>query len=92
MQPPVSYEPDLYSKLTGKPNNAKAWNQDRGLENGQKALEKARGAWGKDGEGVREFGELILRILEGVDAEELVRRELDREDARIVKALMDGEM
>lgn len=92
MQPPVSHEPDLYSKLTGKHNNPKAWNQDKGLENGRKALGKAREAWGKDGEGVREFGELILRIVEGVDAEELVRRELERENARIVKALMEGEM
>jgi hypothetical protein len=92
MQPPPRPEPDLYSKLTGKHNHQKAWNQDRGLEKGREALGKARAAWGKDGEGVREYGELVLRIVEGIDAEESVRLELERENARIVRALLDGEM
>lgn len=92
MQPPSDASPNLYEKLTGKHNRQKAWNQDQGLENGREALRKGREAWGKDGEGVREYGELILRIVEGVDAEELVRRELERENARIVKALLDGEL
>jgi hypothetical protein len=91
MQPPVTQSPDLYSKLTGKHNHQKSWNQDRGLEKGRKALDKAREAWGTDGEGVREYGELILRLVEGVNAEDLVRRELESENARIVKALMEGE-
>jgi hypothetical protein len=92
MQPPKENTPDMYEKLTGKHNSKKGWNQDRGLEKGRAALGHARAAWGKDGEGVREFGELVLRIVEGVDAEELVRRELERENARIVKALLEGEM
>jgi len=78
--------------LTGKTNHQRAWNQDRGLEKGREALDRVREAWGKDGEGVREYGELVLRIVEGVDAEELVRRELERENTRIVKALLDGEI
>lgn len=82
----------MREKLTGKTNHQKAWNQDRGLENGRKALDRARGAWGKDGEGVREYGELVLQIVEGIDAEEAVRRELEKENARIVRALLDGEM
>jgi hypothetical protein len=92
MQPPSDASPDLYEKLTGKHNHQNAWNQDRGLKRGREALDKARDAWGKDGEGVREYGELVLRIVEGVDAEELVRGELERENARIVKALLDGEL
>jgi hypothetical protein len=92
MQPPSSQSPDLYSKLTGKHNNPKAWNQERGMEKGKQALDKAREAWGKDGEGVREFGRLVLRLVEGVDDEELVRRELERENRRIVEALMEGEI
>ncbi|KAG0646102.1 putative zinc-finger [Hyphodiscus hymeniophilus] len=92
MQPPASQSPDLYHKLTGKNNNPKAWNQDRGMEKGIEALRTARGLWGKDGEGVREFGELVLRIVEGLDQEEIVRRELERENLRVVKALMDGEL
>ena len=82
----------MYAKLTGKHNPQKAWNQDRGLEKGREALDRAREAWGKDGEGVREYGELVLRIVEGVDSEEVVRRELDRENARIVQAILDGEL
>ena len=82
----------MYEKLTGKNNYQKTWNQDRGLEKGREALGQAREAWGKDGEGVREYGELVLRIVEGVDSEDLVHQELDRENERIVRALLDGEM
>jgi hypothetical protein len=82
----------MYEKLTGKHNHQKTWNQDRGLEKGRQALGRAREAWSKDGEGIREYGELVLRIVEGVDSKELVRRELDRENARIVRALLDGEL
>lgn len=92
MQPPSKSSPDVYEKLTGRHNHQKAWNQERGLEKGREALDRAREAWGKDGEGIREYGELILRIVGGVDADELVRKELERENARIVKALLDGEM
>jgi len=92
MQPPTSQSPDLYCKLTGKQNNPRGWNQDRGMAKGREALEEAREAWGQDGEGIREFGELILRIVNGVGDEELVRRELDQDNVRFVRALMEGEM
>ena len=62
------------------------------MEKGVEALRKAREAWGKDGEGVREFGELVLRAVRGVGEEELIRQELERENAKIIRGLMEGEL
>ena len=62
------------------------------MEKGREALRRARDMWGVEGGGVREFGELVLRIVEGVDEEEVVRREMDRENLRIVRGLMEGEL
>lgn len=70
----------------------KTWTPDVGLLKGREALGNAREAWGKDGEGVREYGELVLRIVDGIDADEVVRQELEKENARIVRALLEGEL
>lgn len=40
------------------------WNQDKGWQSGVDALQKARRVYGRDGEGVREFGRVILMLLE----------------------------
>lgn len=40
------------------------WNQDKGWQAGIEALKGARKVYGKDGEGVREFGRIVLRLLE----------------------------
>lgn len=71
------------------------WNQDRGYENGVKALNRARTAYGKDGEGVREFCELILQLVSQdneVDAAEILEKELAAENARIVQQLLNGDL
>lgn len=52
------------------------WNQDKGTQLGVEALKRARIAYGKDGEGVREYGKLILQLLareSEIDAKELIR-------------------
>jgi hypothetical protein len=78
----------------GKGKRSKPLNQDPGLQNGLKALYTARGADGEDGEGVREYGKLILQILakdESVDAAVLVQKELEEESARFVALLLQAE-
>ena len=69
-----------------------AWNQDRGLQNGIGALRRAREVSGKDGEGVREFSKLILHIISGDDKDDTIRKELAEENARIIAALMKGDI
>jgi hypothetical protein len=69
------------------------WTAERGLENGQKALDVARNAFGKDGEGVREYCELVLDLIsrgEGLDAASLIQKQLEEENAQIIKQLLDG--
>jgi zinc finger HIT domain-containing protein 3 len=71
------------------------WNQDRGLQNGVHALCQAREAYGKDGEGVREFGRLVLQLLsrdEAMDAAELIEKELAEENAMIIQQLLNREI
>jgi hypothetical protein len=69
-----------------------AWSQDRGLQNGIGALRRAREVSGKDGEGVREFSKLILHIISGDDKDDTIRKELDEENARIIAALINGDI
>ena len=79
----------------GRGRKHEPWNQDRGLENGVQALNRAREAYGKDGEGVREFSKLVLQILSGdenIDATALVQKELAEENARIISQLLNGEL
>jgi hypothetical protein len=40
------------------------WTHDRGLERGVKALGLARAQSGIEGEAIREFGDLVLRVVE----------------------------
>jgi hypothetical protein len=91
MQPPTGSDGEIQRRLTGRPNPAKQWNRERGVENGREALDRARQKWGSDGEGVREYGELVLRLVRGVDAEEAMRREMEREERRVVEALLGTE-
>jgi len=67
------------------------WTSDRGLEKGRDALNRARDT----DEGVREYSKLILQILSGeagISAAELVQKELAEENAKIIEALLKGEM
>ncbi|KAF7887658.1 hypothetical protein EAF00_009952 [Botryotinia globosa] len=77
--------------------NSHKWNQDQGWENGRKALQTARGYYGKDGEGIREYCELVLRLLGDRDeqdeeaAAEILRKEALVESTRVVRALLESE-
>jgi hypothetical protein len=68
------------------------WTADRGLENGAVALGRARAACGPDGEGVREFSRLVLRVVGGEGSVDVIQREVAEENARIVEQLLRGEM
>jgi len=73
-------------------NGIESWNQDRGIENGVKALNNARNS--STGEAVREYSNLILQILsedEGLHSAQLIQQELAEENARIIEALLNGE-
>ncbi|CAD6442442.1 e4a2573f-0046-446f-a765-497863ffe964 [Sclerotinia trifoliorum] len=97
--------PNLYSHLdavdtaTLRPTgpNSHKWNQDQGWEKGRNALKSARGYYGKDGEGVREYCELVLRLLGDEDEEseeaaaETLRKEALAESTRVIRALLESE-
>jgi hypothetical protein len=69
------------------------WNSDRGTQNGIDALGKAKVEFGKDGEGVREYANLVLKLVaaDGVDVARLVQDEVAEENAKIIAQLLNGD-
>jgi hypothetical protein len=68
------------------------WNPDQGVDNGLKALQRARN--GKDGEGVKEFSAFVIRLVSKgstVDPDTL-QKEKEEEDAQIVSQLLNGDL
>ncbi|KAF4923824.1 hypothetical protein CGCVW01_v004428 [Colletotrichum viniferum] len=68
------------------------WSHDVGIRNGKEALRKARTAAGEDGEGVREYIELINHlILKGEDAaaEEAIRKSAVEKDTDLIRKLLE---
>lgn len=85
-------EPTGYEKHGKARKEYENWNADRGLENGVKALNRARNTFG--GEGVREFSTLVLQILSGDEGETAatqIEKELAEENTRIIEALLNRE-
>jgi zinc finger HIT domain-containing protein 3 len=69
------------------------WNADRGTQDGIDALRTAKDQYGKAGEGVREYAELVLKLvsMEGVDVARLVQEEVAEENAKIIAQLLNGD-
>lgn len=70
------------------------WTQERGTKNGVRALQNAKGEYGKGGEGMREFADLVLRLIsgdDGPDGMELVQQEVMDENTKIIAQLLSGE-
>lgn len=69
------------------------WNSDRGTQDGIDALGKAKLEFGKAGEGVREYANLVLKLVaaDGVDVARLVQDEVAEENARIIAQLLNGD-
>lgn len=87
---PTKVPPVYASKKNNEP-----WTQDIGLRRGQQALRQARTDPGEDGDGVREYCELVLYLLSKSEKEndvtELVRQEAVMEDAKLIEKLMQSE-
>ena len=91
-QPPPDHNGFHNSYTDGK--KGPRWTSDIGMQRGVDALYKARAADGKDGEGVRQYYKLILKILSGdsdVDAREMIQDEYAEENAKIISELLRHE-
>ncbi|KAL0940736.1 hit finger domain protein [Colletotrichum truncatum] len=70
------------------------WTHDIGIRNGKEALRKAKNAAGEDGEGVREYIELINHLVSkgdggnDADADEAIRRRAAQQDTELIRRLM----
>lgn len=77
----------------GRGRDRASWNTDRGTQDGIDALCNAKEQYGKGGEGVREYTELVLKLvsMEGVDVARLVQEEVAEENAKIIAQLLNGD-
>lgn len=70
------------------------WNQDVGIRRGKEALRKARKAEGDDGEGLREYTELIAHLTSRGDQNNVAEMEMhDRhglQDADLLRRILEG--
>lgn len=69
------------------------WNTDQGTQDGIDALKEQSEQYGKGGEGIRDYSELVLKLvsLEGVDVAKLVQDEVAEENAKIIAQLLNGD-
>ncbi|KAF4635716.1 hypothetical protein G7Y89_g2380 [Cudoniella acicularis] len=94
LPPANSDEIDSLPGTRKKGGKLELWNRDRGLQKGVEALRRAKEAYGKDGEGVREFSKLVLQILSGEEnssVAEAIQNEIAEENARIISLLLNHE-
>ena len=77
----------------GRGRDRASLNTDRGTQDGIDALCSDKEQYGKGGEGVREYTELVLRLvsMEGVDVARLMQEEVAEENAKIIAQLLNGE-
>lgn len=71
------------------------WNHDMGIKNGKAALRRAKSARGEEGEGVREYYELILHVMNEASnretASQFVQQQVAQEDNRLIERLLAQE-
>jgi len=70
------------------------WTPEVGLRRAQQALRRARTDPGEDGDGVREYCELVVHLLSRAgrtDATEMVRHEVVQEEVKAIEWLMNTE-
>lgn len=69
------------------------WNQDRGTQEGIDALSASKLEYGRGGEAVREFSNLVLKLVaaDGVDVAQLVQDEISGENAKVINQLLHGD-
>ncbi|OAA60631.1 Zinc finger, HIT-type [Cordyceps fumosorosea ARSEF 2679] len=97
MQPPsesADHNGIPASLLKGLPGKKERWNHDVGIKKGKEALRKARKADGALGEGVKEYCELIMHLMNGQagdDASVLLQKQAATQDAELIERLMNEE-
>ncbi|QSZ33318.1 hypothetical protein DSL72_002906 [Monilinia vaccinii-corymbosi] len=75
--------------------NSHKWNQDKGWEDGRACLKMARTVCGRDGEAIREYCNLVLRLVGDEEQEEslakILQREALDESTRVIRELLESE-
>ncbi|SPN98538.1 uncharacterized protein DNG_01584 [Cephalotrichum gorgonifer] len=91
-QPPSS----TTTPRAGRPSESRRlenemWSRAMGIQRGKEALQRARGAAGEDGEGVREYQALVLQLLSSGEGEHAVTRRLGERDEELLRNFVAAE-
>jgi len=75
------------------------WTKEQGTRDGVEALVNAKKVYGKDGEGVREFAELVIKLVSpenaingNLERPTVIERQTMDENARMITQLLNGEL
>jgi hypothetical protein len=94
-KPAPGTKPGIPDSLMQGIKKKETWNHDMGIKNGKAALRKAKTADGEEGEGVREYYELVLHTMnESSDREkasQFVQQQLAQEDTKLIERLLAQE-
>ncbi|KAK0386413.1 hypothetical protein NLU13_6250 [Sarocladium strictum] len=94
-KPSPGSKPGIPESLMQGVSKKETWNHDMGIKNGKAALRRAKSADGEEGEGVREYYELVLHMMnEASDRErasQFVQQQLAQEDTKLIERLLAQE-
>lgn len=78
----------------GRENGTRGpWTTDQGMQDAIDAFGRAKEEYGKGGEGIREYADLVIKLMDndGQDVGQIVQKEVSEENARLITQLLNGE-
>lgn len=78
-------------RQNGKPKGP--WTTDQGMQDAIDAFGRAKEEYGKGGEGIREYQNLVMKMVraDGEDVSQIVQAEIAEENSRLISALLNAE-
>jgi hypothetical protein len=94
-RPAPGSKPGIPESLMHGIPKKETWNHDMGIKNGKAALRRAKTADGEEGDGVREYYELVLHMMNEASnrdiASRFVQQQIAQEDTKLIERLLAQE-
>lgn len=90
-----------FSRSTSNVQSKVFWTKEQGTRDGTDALKEAKTKFGKDGEGVREFAELVVRLISPENVvngnldnrpEAVIQKQTQEDNATMIAQLLRGDL
>lgn len=97
-QPPIDEIYSNHGRYTSG-RDKMFWTKEQGTRDGVEALKAAKRVFGMDGQGVREFADLVLKTISSenaingnLDEPTAIQRQVQDENAQMITQLLNGEL